>query len=99
MRLLAFRGFGNVSHHDDTIDRANGSCTFVWGATAVVLASRTFVSWTVVHDVSKEVAKLTGIVVIFGSRAMDGIKTFLFGIPKGPSESALIVEQHLLLSR
>ena len=99
MRLLAFQGFGNVSHHDNMIDRANGSCTFVWGATTVVLALRTFISWTVIHDVSKEVAKSTGIVVIFGSRAMDGIKTFLFGIPKGLSESALIVEQHSLLSR
>ena len=99
IRLLVFRGFWDVDHHDDTIDRVDGSCALVWGATAIVFAARTFISWAVIHDVSKEVAESTGIVVIFRSRAMNGIEAFLFGIPKSPSKSALIVEQYSLLTR
>ena len=36
--------------------------------------------------------EMTGVVMIFRLRAINGVKAFLFRIPKGPSESALIVE-------
>ena len=46
-----------------------------------------------------EEAKSTGIVVIFRSRTMIGVEAFLFGIPKGPSKSTLVIEQYPLLMR
>ena len=97
--LLAFRRFRDVGHHDDVIDGTDGSCALILSVAAVILAARAFVSWAVVHDMPEEVTESTGVVVIFGSRAMDGIEVFLLRIPKGPLESTLVIEQHSLLTR
>ena len=97
--LLALGKFRNVSHHDDVFDWVNGSCALVLSATTIVFAVRTFVFQAIVHDVPEEMAKMTGVIVVFRLRVIDGVEAFLFRIPESPSKSALIVEQHLLLLR
>ena len=97
IRLLAFGRFGNISHHNDVFNWTNWSHAFVLHTTTVVFAVRTFI-WAIVHDMPEEMAKTTG-VVVFGSRAMDRIKMFMFRIPEGPFESTLVIKQYSLLLR
>ena len=65
----------------------------------VVLAVRTFVSWTVVNDVSKEMTYSTRIVMIFGARAVCRIEASFFFVPESPFQHVLIIEKSPLLLR
>ena len=94
IRLLAFGRFRDVSHHNNVFDWMNWFCALVLSVATVVFAARTFIFWMIIHDMSKKVAEVTGVVMVFRLRAIDRVKAFVFGIPEGPFESALVVEQH-----
>lgn len=99
IRLFAFRGFRSVCYHDDAFAWMKWSCGFVKLVTTIVLAIKALVFWAIIKDMSKKVADMTRVVIIFRLRAIDRIKAFVFGIPEGPFKSALVIEQHLLLLR
>ena len=65
----------------------------------VVLAVRAFILWTIINDMSKEMTYSARIVVIFGVKAMRGIKASLFFIPEGPFQCVLVIKKGSLLLR
>jgi len=92
-------GLRDIGHHDGSVARTKRSLAVVRLVSAIVLATRAFVSWTVVDDVSEEMTDSAGIVMIFGARAMCRVEASLFFVPKGPSQCMLIIDKSSLLLR
>jgi len=92
-------GLRDIGHHDSSFAGTKRSLAVVRLMSAIVLATRAFVSWTVVDDVSKEMTYSTRIVMIFRARAMRRVKASFFFIPEGPSQGMLIIEKSSLLLR
>ena len=74
----------SIGHHDSAVARTKRSLAVVRLVSAIVFATRAFVSWTIVNDVSKEMTYSARIVVIFGARAMCRVKASFFFVPESP---------------
>ena len=93
------RSFWDISHHNGSVAGTERGLAVVRLMSAIALAARAFVSWTVVTDVSKEMTYSTRIVVIFGVRAMRRVEVLLFFVPESPFQFVLIIEKSSLLLR